>query len=102
MVFSVEEKENHSLHSYSINGEEVGRSFSPFAFTALTTAGDHVVTGDANGDVTLRPVLGLQPRHTLSLRAKVDSLVATPRNTHLLVALRDAKVVVTAPDPSPS
>ena len=54
VVFAVEEKENFSLHSYTVNGEEVGRSFSPFAFTALAAADDYVVTADTSGDVCFR------------------------------------------------
>ena len=97
VIFSVEEKENYSLHCYTLNGQEVGRSFSPFAFTALAAADDYVATADTSGDVSFRRILGLLPQETVQMRTYVDHLILAPRNTHLLAALRDGKVVIVAP-----
>ena len=97
IVFTAEEKENFSIHAYTINGEEVGLSYSPFAFTALATAKGYVITGDANGEVTIRNVLGLVPVVNMPMHSPVEDLTVAPRNTHLVIALRDGKTVVVAP-----
>jgi hypothetical protein len=99
VVFAAEEKDNFSIQSYSINGERIGLSYSPFAFTALASASDgYVVCGDSNGNVTIRRIISLVPVFDIPMQSCVEDLVMAPRNTQLLVALRDGKVVVVAPN----
>lgn len=102
VVFTAEEKDNFSIQSYTVNGEKIGLSHNPFAFTALS-AGDegYVVCGDASGEVTIRRVLGLVPTFEIPLLSPIEDLVVAPRNTQLLVALRDSKVIVVAPSFTP-
>ena len=40
VVFAAEEKDNYSVQVYTINGQQVGLSYSPFAFTSLTSGGE--------------------------------------------------------------
>ena len=97
VVFSAEEKDNFSIQSYTINGERIGLSYSPFAFTALASASDgYVVCGDANGNVTIRRIISLVPVFDIPMQSPVEDLVMAPRQTQLLVALWDGKVVVVA------
>ncbi|XP_046650912.1 neurobeachin-like protein 1 isoform X2 [Daphnia pulicaria] len=99
VVFAAEEKDNFSIQSYSINGERIGLSYSPFAFTALASASDgYVVCGDSNGNVTIRRIISLVPVFDIPMQSCIEDLVMAPRNTQLLVALRDGKVVVVAPN----
>jgi len=97
VIFTAEEKDNFSMHVYTINGEEVGLSYNPFAFTALSITEDYVVAGDSNGEVTIRNIHGLTPVVSMPMRSTVESLVVAPRNTQLVVALKDDRVVVIAP-----
>ncbi|KAI9560727.1 putative neurobeachin-like protein 1-like isoform X3 [Daphnia sinensis] len=99
VVFSAEEKDNFSIQSYSINGEKCGLSYSPYAFTALSSASDgYVACGDSNGNVTIRRIISLVPVFDIPMQSPIEDLVMAPRNTQLLVALRDGKVVVVAPN----
>ena len=99
VVFTAEEKDNFSIQAYTINGERIGLSYSPYAFTALASASDgHVVCGDLNGNVTIRRIITLVPVFDIPMQSPVEDLVMAPRNTQLLVALRDGKVVVVAPN----
>ena len=97
VIFTAEEKDNFSMHVYTVNGDHVGRSYSPFAFTALASTEGCVVAADCSGEVTVRNVLGLAPLFQLQMHSAVEALVVAPRNTQLIVALRDGKVVVVAP-----
>ena len=97
VVFTAEEKDNFSMHVYTINGEEVGLSYNPFAFTALSIAEDYVMAGDSNGELTIRNIHGLDLIVGMPMHSTVESLVVAPRNTQLLVSLKDGKVVVIAP-----
>lgn len=97
VIFTAEEKDNFSMHVYTINGEEVGLSYNPFAFTALSITEEYVVTGDGNGELTVRNIHGLTPLASIPMHSTVESLVVAPRNTQLVVALKDGKVVVIAP-----
>lgn len=97
VIFTAEEKGNFSIHAYTINGVEVGLSFSPFSFAALTTADEYVITADSSGEVSIRKVLGLVPQENISMHTPIEDLIVTPRNTQILVALRDGKVVVIGP-----
>lgn len=99
VVFAAEEKDNYSLHAYTINGHEIGLSHSPFAFTDLASAGEgYVACGNSNGDVTIRRILGLMPEFDFPLHSPVEDLTVAPRNTQLVASLRDGKVVVLAPN----
>jgi len=40
VVFSAEEKDNYSIHAYTINGLPIGLSHSPYPFTAITSGGE--------------------------------------------------------------
>lgn len=99
VVFAAEEKDNYSIQAYTINGERAGLSHNPFPFTALASAGDgYVVCGDSSGNVTIRRIISLVPVFDIPMQSPVEDLVMAPRNTQLLVALRDGKVVVVAPN----
>ena len=102
VVFTAEEKDNFSIHSYTVNGERIGLSYNPFAFSALSAGGEgYVVCGDSSGEVSIRRILGLVPTFEIPMQSPIEDLVVAPRNTQLLVALRDSKVVVVAPSFTP-
>ena len=99
VIFAAEEKDNFSIQAFTINGEQIGLSYNPYAFTAMASAGDgFIVCGDASGHVTIRRIISLVPVFDIPMQSPVEDLVMAPRNSQLLVALRDGKVVVIAPN----
>lgn len=73
--------------------------FPPFSTCPIDVYRRHVVCGDANGEVTIRRILGLAPvASTISVLSPVEDIVLAPRGTQLLVARKDGKVVVIAPN----
>ncbi|XP_065200473.1 neurobeachin-like protein 1 isoform X2 [Planococcus citri] len=94
IAFSVTDKVNHSIHVYSINGENLGSKYILGQVTSLTTVNDCVVVTDDAGDLTISRLLGLHPMFNIPLHIPIQTAVATSGNTHLLVPLRDGHLVV--------
>ena len=65
-----------------------------------TTNADQFLTGDENGDVTLRELLRPRTLHTLPLHTPVTDVAVVPDGTHLLVPLRDGKLIIVGLKPS--
>ncbi|XP_063234189.1 neurobeachin-like protein 1 isoform X2 [Bacillus rossius redtenbacheri] len=94
VAFAAASHVTHSLHVFSVNGESLGSKLVSGQVTGLAVAGDHLVVVDDAGDLTVSRLLGLHPVYDLPLHVPIQSVVVTAGNTHLLLPLRDGKVVV--------
>nr|CAD7442709.1 unnamed protein product [Timema bartmani] len=96
IAFAANNKMSHSVHVFSTNGESLGSKYVSGRVTGLVAAGDYLVTVDDAGDLTMSRILGLHPVYDVPLHVPIQSVVVTTGNTHILVPLRDGKVVVLA------
>ncbi|KAF4521973.1 hypothetical protein B566_EDAN012522 [Ephemera danica] len=95
------EQERHAVHVFSVNGRALGSKPFPGRVTGLTIAGDLLVASDDAGVLTLATMLGLRPVYDLPLHVPVQSVVVTQGSSHLLVPLRDGRLMVLGlPGPS--
>ncbi|XP_025416195.1 neurobeachin-like protein 1 isoform X1 [Sipha flava] len=94
IAFSAKDKKSHSVHVFSCNGDNLGSKYVAAQVTGITTIGDCLVVVDDAGDLTLSRLLGLHPVYDVPLHVPIQTVVATPGNTHLLAPLRDGKIVV--------
>ncbi|KAK7867079.1 hypothetical protein R5R35_004016 [Gryllus longicercus] len=94
IAFAAHDKRSHSVHVYSVNGVSLGSKLVPGRVAGLAVAGDMLVVGDDAGDITISRLLGLPPVYDLPLHVPIQSVVVTAGATHLLVPLRDGRVMV--------
>ncbi|XP_050424019.1 neurobeachin-like protein 2 isoform X2 [Adelges cooleyi] len=94
IAFSAKDNESHSVHVFSCNGDNLGSKYVGAQVTGITTIGDCLVVVDDAGYLTLSRLLGLHPVYDVPLDVPVQTVVATPGNTHLLAPLRDGNIVV--------
>ncbi len=57
-----------------------------------------MVTGDENGDLTLRELLSPKVVRAVALQLPVQDVAVAPGEAHLLAPLRDGRMVVVAVD----
>ncbi|XP_076450797.1 neurobeachin-like protein 1 [Babylonia areolata] len=95
--------EKHVLHEYSINGKFLCTRRVVAAVSHMTIAGDHMVLGDMDGQLTIFQLFGLKPLTALQLLVPIQCLTVTHGNSHVLVGLRDGKLIIVGvkgkPDP---
>ncbi|XP_050525286.1 neurobeachin-like protein 2 [Daktulosphaira vitifoliae] len=94
IAFSAKDKECHSVHVFSCNGDNLGSKYVGAPVTGITTIGDCLVVVDDAGYLTLSRLLGLHPVYDVPLDIPIQTVVATPGNTHLLAPLRDGNIAV--------
>ena len=90
----------HSLCVYSINGRLLQSNCIHHRTTCLLVL-DHelFLHGDENGELTVRDVFNGEIIHNLPLQMPIQSACLTARNTHLMVPLRDGKLIVVGSKP---
>ncbi len=85
----------HSLHTYSLNGRFLKSDTVLHRITALLVAdGDHVISGDENGDLVVRDLFTFEILHKLHLQLPIQGACLVSGNSHLLVPLRDGKLII--------
>ncbi|XP_068086135.1 neurobeachin-like protein 1 [Anabrus simplex] len=94
VAFAANDKTSNSVHVFSVNGTNLGSKYVSGRVTGLAIAGDHLIVGDDAGDLTMSRLLRLHPVFDIPLHVPVQSVVVTTGNTHLLVPVRDGKVIV--------
>jgi len=88
----------HFLHSYSINGKFLKNEKLTSAVGALTTSGQHLLLGHANGQLVIKELHELRTITTMPLHVGVSCLAVTTGQTHILVGLEDGKLIVVGTD----
>ena len=85
----------HSLHVYTINGRLLhSRPILHRTTCLLVVDHEHILHGDENGELSIRDLLDGEAVHTLPLQMPIQGACLVARNTHLLVPLRDGKLIV--------
>ena len=54
---------------------------------------EHILHGDENGELCIRDLYTGEVIHSLNLQMPIQNACLTARNTHLLVPLRDGKLI---------
>ena len=89
---------NFFLNSSILFHKKVLQSFLPtnptFTLAGLLSSGDCLLTGDENGDLTLRDLYTMTTLTSVPLQLPITSLALTRGNSHVLAPLRDGKMIV--------
>jgi len=94
VVLAGHSQDVHSMHVYTINGHLLTSSAVTHRITAISTAGDYIITGDENGDLVLRDLLTPKVVQSLALQLPIQDVSILAGNTHILAPLRDGKLIV--------
>lgn len=100
VVFTGHNRDVHSLHVYTVNGHLLTSSSVEHRITAIGVTADFVVTGDENGELILRDLLTPKMLHKINLQLPIQHVSFVAGNTHILVPLRDGKLIVIGLKPS--
>lgn len=88
-------KDVHSIHVYTINGRLLQSQIVLHRTTCLLVLDhEHILHGDENGELSVRDLYDGEIIHSLPLQMPIQGACLTFRNTHLLVPLRDGKLIV--------
>eukprot|EP00105_Crassostrea_gigas_P036363 XP_019920511.1 PREDICTED: neurobeachin-like protein 1 [Crassostrea gigas] len=90
----IEPKERFSLHLYSINGQHLCTERVNHGLGHVINVGDHLVTGDSQGQLCIWETFGLRQLTVLPLHVPVHSLAITTSNSHIFAGLRDGKLII--------
>ncbi|KAL4217498.1 Neurobeachin-like protein 1 [Mactra antiquata] len=93
-VLPIEPKVITSLHLYSLNGKHICSQGVSHHLGHMIVKGDHLITGDAGGNIVIYEIFGLKQVNSLPLYVPVHSLCITNGNSHLLAGLRDGKLII--------
>ena len=95
IVIGGHSRDIHSVHVYTINGRYL-HSLEIFHRTTslLILDHEHILHGDENGEMSIRDLYTGEVIHSLNLQMPIQNACLTARNTHLLVPLRDGKLIV--------
>lgn len=95
VVVSGHSREVHSLHVYTINGRLLQTQTVLHRTTSLLILDhEHILHGDENGELTVRDLYDGEIIHSVPLQMPIQGACLVARNTHLLVPLRDGKLIV--------
>ncbi|GAB1600529.1 neurobeachin-like protein 1 isoform X2 [Argonauta hians] len=84
----------YSLHLYTINGKHLFQLQVSHLIHHMAIGENYLVTGNGEGDLTIYELFGLKVITTISLVVPIQCIAFTPGNTHILVALRDGKLII--------
>ncbi|KAJ8020057.1 Neurobeachin-like protein 1 [Holothuria leucospilota] len=87
-------EESGSIHVYSINGKYQCSDLTVGNVNGLEVVDEYLITGDDRGILTIRKVFDLEVRTTLPLEVPIHSLSVVPTKSHILVGLRDGKLII--------
>ena len=80
---------------YTINGRLLQTQTVLHRTTSLLILDhEHILHGDENGELTVRDLYDGEIIHSVPLQMPIQGACLVARNTHLLVPLRDGKLIV--------
>ena len=95
VVVSGHSRDVHSLHVYTINGRLLQSQTVLHRTTSLLILDhEHILHGDENGELSVRDLYDGEIIHSVPLQMPIQGACLVARNTHLLVPLRDGKLIV--------
>ncbi|CAM9697469.1 unnamed protein product [Lampetra planeri] len=86
-------KDKHTLHVYSVNGRHLASQGLYEQLTDLCVAGDHVVLGSMQCNLSIRHLHSLEEVTSLAMRVPVHCVSVTKERSHVLVGLADGKLI---------
>ena len=66
-----------------------------------TLPGNTIVLGNTHGNLVFKELLGLRTLSSMSLLIPITALAVTEKQSHILVGLRDGKLIVIQKDGPP-
>ncbi|XP_076087925.1 neurobeachin-like protein 1 isoform X3 [Mytilus galloprovincialis] len=93
-TFPIDPKERFSLHLYSINGKHLFTEKLMYGLCHMIIKGDHVITGDIQGHLTIKEIFGLRTVNMFPLHVPIHCLSVTNSNSHILAGIRDGKLII--------
>lgn len=95
VVIGGHSRDMHSLHVYTMNGRLLQSKMVLHRTTCLLVLDhEHILHGDENGEIRVLDLYNGEVVHTLPLQMPIQGACLSSRNTHLLVPLRDGKLIV--------
>lgn len=94
IAFSALDDTSYSVHVFTINGNHLGSKYVSGRVTNLITMSDFLVVSDDAGDVTISRLNGLKPVFDIPLHIPIETIIATPGNSHILAPMRDGSLAV--------
>jgi WD40 repeat protein len=95
VVLSGHSRDVHSIHVYTVNGRILQSNIVLHRTTCLLVADrEHVIVGDENGELSVRDLFSGEVIHSLPLQLPIQSTCLVSRNSHLMVPLRDGRLIV--------
>jgi hypothetical protein len=95
---NISEVENSTINIaivYTINGRLLQTQTVLHRTTSLLILDhEHILHGDENGELTVRDLYDGEIIHSVPLQMPIQGACLVARNTHLLVPLRDGKLIV--------
>ncbi|CAG0920537.1 unnamed protein product [Notodromas monacha] len=85
---------NRHLDIYSVNGKHLFAHRPQHPILSMVGRGDHLLTGDIAGMLSIREIHGLALLSMMTLEAPMTSMSFAPGATHLLASLTDGNVAV--------
>nr|XP_032813242.1 neurobeachin-like protein 1 isoform X1 [Petromyzon marinus] len=86
-------KDKHTLHVYSVNGRHLASQGLYEQLADLCVAGEHVVLGSMQCNLSIRHLHSLEEVTSLAMRVPVHCVSVTKERSHVLVGLADGKLI---------
>ncbi|KAK3721190.1 hypothetical protein RRG08_044202 [Elysia crispata] len=88
------QEERHCLHLYSVNGKHLCSEPLVHSLGDMCVSGDHLITGNSAGQLTISEIFGLRPLTTMELLVPIRCVTVANGNSHVLVGLKDGKLII--------
>lgn len=82
------------LHLYSVNGKHLAQETVPHPVTTMLIANSYLILGNNLGNLVIKDLLQLRTINTMPLHIPITCLAVTNGNSHLLVGLKDGKLII--------
>lgn len=89
-----EKSDKYTLHLYTVNGKHLFQQKVTYPITDMIIKENYLISGNDQGHLTVYELFGLSPQTTVPLLVPIQCIASTPGNTHILVGLRDGKLII--------
>ncbi|XP_012936084.1 neurobeachin-like protein 1 [Aplysia californica] len=87
-------QERHCLHLYSVNGKHLFSEPLTHTLGDMCMSGDHLILGNTSGQLIIMDIFSLRPITTMELLVPIQCLTVANNNSHILVGLKDGKLII--------
>lgn len=86
--------DQYSLHLYTVNGKHLFQQKVAYPITDMIIGENYLISGNDQGHLMVYELFGLTLLTTIPLLVPIQCIASTPGNTHILVGLRDGKLII--------